>query len=89
MDFLFQIPLSTTKKEEEKDNMTNTKKAAEARIQQELRAPGHKDALREYNNSRRGDRISGTRVQATKVQKCRSRQALRQSARREIREAGY
>lgn len=63
-------------------------KAAQ-QIQKELLAPGHKDALREYNNSRRGDRIAGTRVQATKIQKSRSRQALCQSARREIREAGY
>lgn len=67
----------------------NSIKNAEKQIQKELRAPGHKDALREYNNSRRGDRIAGTRVQATKVQKSRSRQALRQSARREIQEAGY
>ena len=58
-------------------------------IQKELRAPGHKEELREYNNSRRGDRIAGTRVQATKIQKSRSRQSLRQNARREIREAGY
>ena len=58
-------------------------------IQKELRAPGHKEELREYNNSRHGDRIAGTRVQATKIQKSRSRQSLRQNARREIREAGY
>lgn len=58
-------------------------------LQKELRAPGHKEERREYNNSRRGDRIAGTRVQATKIQKSRSRQSLRQNARREIREAGY
>lgn len=69
--------------------MNKNVKNAVQQIQKELLAPGHKDALREYNNSRRGDRIAGTRVQATKVQKSRSRQALRQSARREIREAGY
>lgn len=58
-------------------------------IQKELRAPGHKEELREYNSFRRGDRIAGTRVQATKIQKSRSRQSLRQNARREIRDAGY
>lgn len=64
-------------------------KNAEQQLQKELRAPGHKEELREYNNSRRGDRIAGTRVQATKIQKSRSRQSLRQNARREIQEAGY
>lgn len=57
-------------------------------IQRNLRAPGHKDALRAYNSSRRGERIAGTRIQQTKIQKARSRNAIRKDTRKEILQLG-
>lgn len=56
-------------------------------IQRSLRTPGHKDALRVYNSSRRGERIAGTRTQQTKIQKSRSRNAIRRSTRKAIQDA--
>lgn len=56
-------------------------------IQRSLRAPGHRDALREYNSSRRGERVTGTRIQQTKIQKAKSRNAIRRNTRKAIQEA--